>query len=217
MFDHGYESEAKRIAVSLRVLFHHTAPEGPMNQPDSSRKRHGRKPSHSLLKQLGLRDSLEWVTTAGIADTTNLALSLGLINIEMSNQGARYHVPLDNRPPAEIETSAGTVRRGDRIPFKSWWTDPVMLDPAKTTRYSREDFVLALSNQEGGAHVDPQVQESYDKLANNTSLGFGYIEGEGPEIRGSNPVLSSVRQISYEVLESFSQQMQLIKEMTIST
>ena len=48
--------------------------------------------------------------------------------------------------------------------------------------FSRKDFVLALANQEGGAHVDPQIKEAYDKIANSNSMGWTYKEGNADEI-----------------------------------
>ena len=71
--------------------------------------------------------------------------------------------------------------------------------------FSRKDFVLALANQEGGAHVDPQIKEAYDKIANSNSMGWTYKEGNADEIPLGNPVPYSVRQISYEVIESVQQ------------
>ena len=71
--------------------------------------------------------------------------------------------------------------------------------------FSRKDFVFALANQEGGAHVDPQIKEAYDKIANSNSMGWTYKEGNADEIPLGNPVPYSVRQISYEVIESVQQ------------
>ena len=74
------------------------------------------------------------------------------------------------------------------------------------TLFCRKEFVLALANQEGGAHVDPQIKAAYDKLANSNSMGWTYKEGDSPEIPLSNPVPFAVRQISYEAVESVRQQ-----------
>ena len=66
--------------------------------------------------------------------------------------------------------------------------------------------MLARANQEGGAHVDPQIKEAYDKLANSNSTGWTY--GKVPL---SNPVPYALRQISYEVFASVQQQRDRIK------
>jgi hypothetical protein len=86
----------------------------------------------------------------------------------------------------------------------------VAKDSAETL-FSRKDFVLALANQEGGAHVDPQIKEAYDKIANSNSMGWTYKQGDAPEVPLENPVPYAVRQISYEVIESVQQQRDRIK------
>lgn len=53
--------------------------------------------------------------------------------------------------------------------------------------FSRKDFVLAPVNKEGGAHVDPEIKESYDKIANLNSLGWTYSEGSGGKALTSTP------------------------------
>lgn len=60
-FDAGYEPEAKRMAVSLRVLLHDT--------PQSI----------SVFKQLGLKDSWTFDDTAGPVNPRNMAPTTGLV------------------------------------------------------------------------------------------------------------------------------------------
>lgn len=71
--------------------------------------------------------------------------------------------------------------------------------------------MLTLVNKEGGAHVDPDSDAAYDKIANSNSMGWTYKRGDADEIPLSNPVPYSVRQISYEVIESVQQQRDRIK------
>ncbi len=193
-FDGGNLAEAKRLAVALRVLFHNTGM------------------SHALLNQLDLRDSLTWVASAGMPDPNNRVTTLGLVQMGMDigKSQATYRAPLGDRPPIPILTSAGTVPRFSRIDTDLWWTDPVAKD-RDGTQFCRKDFVLALANQEGGAHVDPQIRQSYDKIANSNSMGWTYKAGDAPEVPLSNPVPHAVRQISYEVVESVRQQRDRIK------
>jgi Helicase conserved C-terminal domain len=72
--------------------------------------------------------------------------------------------------------------------------------------FTRKELVLALCNKEGGAHVDPEIEAAYEKLASSNSLGWVYREGDGPDQLLPNPVVYSMRQISHEVLESVQQQ-----------
>ena len=95
--------------------------------------------------------------------------------------------------------------RGSRIPFTEWWTNTVIKD-SDAKEFSRKDLILALCNKEGGAHVDPEIEAAYEKLASSESFGWVYQEGDGPDQLLPNPVVHSMRQISYEVLESLKQQ-----------
>jgi hypothetical protein len=79
------------------------------------------------------------------------------------------------------------------------------------TLFSRKDLVLALANKEGGAHVDPESDAAYSKLAKSNSMGWTYQEGAAPEVPLEDPVPYALRQISYEVIESVQQQRDRIK------
>ena len=83
-FDQGYEDEAKRLAVTLRVLLHETTQ------------------SHSLLGQLGRRQGA-FVDTALPAHTGNLMTHGGLVFVAMGPPETRYVAMLDDVP---IATSA---------------------------------------------------------------------------------------------------------------
>lgn len=234
-FDEGHLSEAKRLSVPLRVLFHHTPK------------------SHALLNQLGFNETLTWVDSAGMPDPENLLPEWGLVqagmHIEDGKGTASYRAPLGDGPPTRIRTKTLRLPRGSRILLDEWWTEPVVKD-ADGTLFSRKDFVMALANKEGGAHVDPQILESYNKIANLNSMGWTYSEGpEGKQLTSApipvsqpgqpapseskpaaqpsklaklgedwadpipldNPVPHMLRQISYEVVESVRQQRDRIK------
>ena len=191
-FDAGSLVEAKLMAVHLRVLLHHTAT------------------SHALLVQLGLREKLTWVDTAGPVVENNLAGGSTLTILSMSTDGngnanAIYEAGLGDTAPRELTTPYGRIVRGFRIHFNKWWNDAVVRDNAGR-EFTRRSLVLALSNQEGGAHVDPQMKEAYTALARSNSIGWAVSDQYGDRPVDSNPVLPSIRQITYEVLTSFDQQ-----------
>jgi len=194
VFDHGRLAESKRIAQAIRVLLHHTSR------------------SHALINQLGLQDSLTWVDTAGVIDPTNLASTGGLTAMRTGGgQEAQYIAMLDDYPPFDMLTASGTrIRKGSRIPFGEWWGNDVIKD-ADGRLFSRRQLVLALSNKEGGAHVDPEPEAAYAALAAG-SMGWRHHIGDDTEgeLLKSNPVFPSVRQIGYEVIESLRQQEHLL-------
>ncbi|ORB66938.1 hypothetical protein BST47_07680 [Mycolicibacterium tusciae] len=200
LYDSGRLSEAKRMALAVRILLHHTAP---------------RYTSHALINQLGLENTLTWVDTAGLPDPTNLLSTPGLTRFKITagdTSDPEYEAKLGDYPPTPIRTRGGPrLPRGSRVPFDEWWTNTVIKDAAGT-EYSRRKLVLALSNKEGGAHVDPVADADYDALAKSNSLGWSVEVGEeDPRPMAQNPVFPSMRQISYEVLESIRQQRDRIK------
>lgn len=214
-FDEGHLSEAKRLAVSLRVLFHNT------------------RRSHALIHQLGLDQTLTWVDTCGMPDPENLMPQWGLVimGLHLDTNEVSFKPRLGESAPSPIKTKSHRLPRGSRIALDDWWTEPVVKDASHAV-FSRKDFALALSNREGGAHVDPEIFQSYNRIAHLNSMGWTFSvtpEGDrvltsapialdrGPdhaatatldpnEIALSNPVPFMVRQISYEVVESVRQQ-----------
>ncbi|MDI9938781.1 hypothetical protein QM806_25670 [Rhodococcus sp. IEGM 1351] len=194
-YDEGRLIEAKRMAVTLRVLFHNT------------------RSSHALMNQLMLHNVLTWVDSAGEVEPENLLPQATLTHMRMTKgaEGAEleYVAGLDDRPPNPIRVNGQNVPRYSRIAFKTWWLERVVRDAAHDY-YTRSSLVLALSNQEGGAHVDPKVRSAYFNLAKSNSLGWTVTDAQGDRPLDSNPVYPSVRQITYEVLESLAQQEHLL-------
>ncbi|MGV0693116.1 hypothetical protein [Mycobacterium paraintracellulare] len=219
-FDEGHLTEAKRLAVTLRVLFHNT------------------RKSHALIHQLGFDQTLTWVDTCGMPDPKNMMPQWGLIimGIRAETNEALFSPRLDGGAPGRIRTKTLQLPRGSRVLLDEWWTEPVVRD-ASHALFSRKDFVLALSNKEGGAHVDPEISDSYNRIAHLNSMGWTFSvtpEGNrvltsGPialdgsptdatvatldpdEVALSNPVPFMVRQISHEVAKSVAAQLDRIK------
>lgn len=178
LYDSGEETEAIRLAVTIRVLLHDT--------------RH----SQSLLGQLGRLDTL-FFDTAEDVNPENLLPTFGLVLAKVGPQGASYVPPLGMLLPR------GTWL----IPFDPWWNKPVVTIPNRL-RASRRDLVLWLANQDGGAHVSPDMDETYYQLTRENSIGavtIGYVQN-GPVL---GIATASVRQIAQEVMVS------LVRPMTV--
>ncbi|MFF8780950.1 hypothetical protein ACF07W_27065 [Streptomyces sp. NPDC015140] len=177
--DAGCEAEAKRLAVTLRVLLHDTAT------------------SHSLLEQLGVKGQMAFTDTALRIDPRNLLPSApGLVIMRMAvGVGASFIAPLDEvpLPPSRIHPPAL---------FDTWWNDEFTRG-SNGTLWSRRKFVLTMANKEGGAHVDPSLNAAYENLAKNNGLGFtSTATGVDLPFEG-NAAAASVRQIAYEFLKSY--------------
>jgi hypothetical protein len=166
-FDQGHDGEVKRLAVSLRVLFHDTGQ------------------SHSLLGQLG-RLGGEFISTAIPHDSGNIATHGGLIMTSLGKGASTHFAPLDDVP----------ITRW--LPFQDWWNEIVFVD-AQRAQLTRRDLVLAVANQDGGAHVDPKLSETYARLSRHNSMGWVQNPGNVPI---PNAERAAVRQIAHEALKT---------------
>ena len=136
-FDAGAEEEAKRLALTIRILVHNTSS------------------SHSLLRQMG--KNLKFFDTSSDLDPHNILPHSGLIAALLAEpRQTRYVAMLDNLPP-------NTVKMTD---FDSWWNKPVFSDK-QGRKLTRKDLILTAANQDGGAHIDPSLDKTYANLSRN--------------------------------------------------
>ncbi len=172
-FDRGAYGEAKRIAVSIRVLVHDT------------------KQSKSLLGQLGRKSDL-FVDSAHPVTPGNLSTHSGLVVTSLvPDKGAMYVAFLDD--------SVG--RQAVHTDFDTWWNATVFID-SHGREISRGLLVLTVANQDGGAHVDPELNSAYADLSRNNSLGWFNSDGITYEPLGG-PEKAALRQIGHEILKTF--------------
>ena len=201
-FDEGRVVVVREMAVHIRELIHDT------------------EKSPALINQLGMHDELTWVDTAGVTHpkTVTSAACLTLMKIGRGPHSHGEYIPkLDLYPPVPIRTrDGGRIDRGTRIPFDHWWTNPVLKDPAGV-EYSRKQIVLSLALDQAGNHDDPETNAAYGAVAG--SQWFGWVVEGGAAVGaaanesgtfGSNPLMASVRQIGYEVVQTIGQQRELV-------
>ena len=174
-FDKGDEREAKRLAASIRVIAHNT--------PGKSK---------SLLSQLNL-ESGEFFDSAFEQNPANKLSHSGLlVKLISKSSGAQYQAFLDDVPHGKIR----------KVAFPVWWESLIFVD-AEAGEFSRKDLVLKVANQDGGAHVDPEIDQSYAKLSRGNSLqDFYYEENELRPMEGAHR--AAIRQIAHELLKSIS-------------
>lgn len=188
-FDQGRFDEATTLAALMRELVHPT------------------DESPALIDELGLAGRLTWVDTAGVPnpETAGATACLALTKVGPGTQHRREFVPkMGLYPPAPIRTrDGGHIDRGSRIPFEHWWNNPVLRD-VDGAEFTRKQIVLALASRPGTAR-DPETWAAYNALCASASLC---------EPVASNPVLASVRQIAYEVMQSIRQQRAIIDRAT---
>jgi hypothetical protein len=139
-FDHGFDGEAKRMAVSVRVLVHDTSK------------------SHSLFSQLGLK-TRDFYSTSSPWTVTNVLAHHGLLTVRWCGERANYVANLDDVPPPFIRWVA----------FDEWWNETVF-DDRKGNQLGRRDVVLGLANKEGGAHVDQNLNLAYEAISRKSQF-----------------------------------------------
>jgi hypothetical protein len=198
-YDAGTEPEAKRLAVSLRILLHDT----------------GR--STSLLTHLGVKDKLPFRNTASEPHPPGVIVMFngGLCNIRSTlGEGggrSRFVPTLDSDPERNSQPEQC---------FEDWWTTPILNDQEGNS-FSRSDFIDAVANKDGGAHVDAKLGAAYAALTHGNSMRLSQEKGTtedgwetimvgvigGPPNESSERIansiaLASVRQIAFEAMTS---------------
>lgn len=174
-YDRGLEAIGKHIGLSLRVLLH----------------QHGQ--SRSLLDQLGLRSG-KFLDSAGPLNPRNLLTEHRFVGVHLTDAGATY-VPLIllGASPFPLQP----------IPFVDWWNNPVIKDNASRL-FCRRDLIQHVVNTDGGAHVDPDLDEAYMALSRQNSLGWVFNSGDVESALSGKPELACMRQIAHEVLATLN-------------
>jgi hypothetical protein len=178
-FDEGDEAEAQRLAATIRVLVHD------LSDPKRSRSR-------SLLSQLGSRFNWRFADSAYPFSERNRLIHHGLVGMRMSNS-----------PPRATYIPKCLTKAEDTyplVPFHEWWQQAVVFKDKKGRRFTRREIVLSIADQDGGTHLDEELDESYADLSRENSMGLRVTSG-GKELPwSSNPVPPAVRQIAHEIL-----------------
>jgi hypothetical protein len=180
LYDQGKTVVAKSIASSIRVLLHETPA------------------SHSLLFQLGLEEvnffdsCLVDGVPEGYEQVKRLGSYAGLFGIGVS-ETETTHIPYLDEIPGNNPRHAS---------YDEYWNRIVFHDKNNGT-FTRKDIVLAVVNKDGGAHVDPELDQKYVDLVKHNSLGWeGAANGQQHESpRGAES--AAVRQIAHEILRTF--------------
>lgn len=184
-YDAGDIHFAKRMVTTLRVLLHDTGS------------------SHSLLGQLGQKTRYFYDTSTDpheverqpnfdYRNNRRAGCFLGIIGMSFP--------PLRLVPYLDSQQNRAFF---GFVPFEEYWNRVVLMD-ADETAYTRKGIVCAVANQDGGAHVDPEVEEKYYRLTRHYNLGI--VAAKGGEVipKITNQVaLACVRQIAHEVIRTF--------------
>lgn len=181
-FDNGFEASGKWISLTLRLLLYEKGT------------------SRGLLEQLGKR-ACRYVDTSGPLNPRNLLTECNLVGYRSQAMGDPKNpliwkcIPLVGMMPDKL------VRTVD---FATWWNEPVLKDDKKRTM-TRNQLVREVSCTDGGAHVDPELDETYMAISRKNSLGWEVRTNAGVKPPDGRPELACMRQIAHELLLSLSQ------------
>ncbi|WP_163339574.1 hypothetical protein [Desulfopila sp. IMCC35008] len=182
-YDNGLEAIGKHISLSLRVLLHH----------------HGQ--SRSLLEQLGYRKG-RFFDSAGPLSPRNLLTECNLVGLRVTGEDG-YYLPLISM--------GGSPKPMKRVKFLKWWNDPVLKDNKKRT-FCRRELILHVADTDGGAHVDPELEEAYLAISRENSLGWIFSKNSIESALKGRPELACMRQIAHELLCTLSEYVPELKE-----
>jgi len=144
-YDEGFESEAKNLALRIRVLLHDT------------------KNSKSLLNHLN-KKNIKFYDSAAPYRPDNLLPYSGLTMIKTSGKEASFVAPLDGGAP--------TRGRTRKLAFHTWWEGVFVVKDKVGEIFTRGKLVLEVADTDGGAHVDIKLKEEYANLSRLNSLGW---------------------------------------------
>jgi len=180
LFDGGNPAEAKRLALTLRILLHQ-----------------GKPPSVPLLSQVAAFNWNRFHSMMIPYVPESIMDFQGLIMTKVSRTGdtgdVRYLPTLDH-----LHWTL-KVRK-----FLDWWFKDMVFKDKHGEIFTRKDLVLALANTDGGGHVDPELEQAYFKLSRENSLGWIFHTGSREWFQ--NPVPPAVRQIAHEVVRTLEAQ-----------
>jgi hypothetical protein len=206
LFDRGRRSEAKRIAATLAILLHDT------------------RTSHSLLNQLGMKN-MQFCDTGAATDEMHSFMQK-VIEKEVAKRkkegkrvgqvvgstgGQRLLIPavMNGRSGIWIPKLQEGLKGCHFLPFQEWWNQHVV-SSSDGILLSRKELILSIRNKVGGAHIDPELDNKYASLTKEAphtlqlSISGKVIEEHGPEF-------GTVRQIAYELLVSFRQEIEKLQ------
>jgi hypothetical protein len=69
---------------------------------------------------------------------------------------------------------------------------------------TRKDLVLIVTNRDGGAHFDKEIDEKYVQFRNSSAIGHCLVGVHSGARRGYDniPIYPAIRQIAYELMHS---------------
>jgi hypothetical protein len=148
---------------------------------------HNTNSSFSIYKQL--EKNMVFKSITDIYSPANLMSSWLLLQLSFGPNGLKYLPNLDESSHTRIFFMI----------FDDWWNQIIFDD--KNNYFTRRDVILFVANKDGGAHLDPEISESYAKISKYNSIGWEDENGNSPL---NNPLYSAIRVIAQELIDSIN-------------
>lgn len=204
-FDRGRTEAALWIAVVLRTLLH-------------THFNKGKRTSYAIIDQLKEMDekyNFAFLSTCfKCPDNSSFAQGWQLgdgvcgVNVAAASVYAGLIIKTINRVEGGVGYVADAVIKGAAfehthhwLSLNEWMNEVVFRDDSKNKKLSRWDVINMIANKDGGAHFDPNVPIKYDTFRHPNLFTVSFGETIIPFSK--NPVYVSVRQIAWEVLETW--------------
>ncbi|MGH7961172.1 MAG: hypothetical protein ACRERD_05005, partial [Candidatus Binatia bacterium] len=181
-WDQGRNSEAKRIAVSIRTFVH-------------------KGTGTPLLEHLGVWDQLlipSFVLLDVAPGADNKPAKAGMTMVHQVRPGvAAVGIFESGSPPEYWPVALGEANLGSKpnIRLPDWWEEVIMYDE-EGAEVTRHQLTLWVANKDGGAHLDPRLPPTYKGLSRLGTLGFQDSFG-APYT--ANPMPAALRHIGEEL------------------
>lgn len=173
-YDQGFLGEAVRLAACLHIALY----DGGQNK--------------SALDQLGGKDKITFRNSAVAMIPGNLLSEMPMVQTILGGDPQKSYQPIYDQGPF------GWI---DRKPFHDWWNQPV-LKTRQGNLLTRGDLIRLMRDQDGGAHLDHKLDETYADLTLNNGMGWTIVaDGQATDVT-YGPEYATMRQIAHEFLET---------------
>jgi hypothetical protein len=197
-YDRGRHTEALRMATTMRILFHDDL----VGRIGGKRKRlvstcapvdNRTQRYHGLVKFVS-RDGRNSVEP--LLDDASVE---GINTIEVRDLRMQTHGPIIE-PFESVPVDPNTVIY---LRVNKWWNQIVFVFSPGVS-LTRREIALGAANQDGGAHVERELDGKYSRLVEEGGLDFFFAHRvDDPQpFKFSNVHFAALRQMTYEVLNS---------------
>lgn len=172
LYDLGHEAEAKRLAVTIRVLLYDT------------------NDSKSLLGQMQLKKKMKFVSTAQKYSATNLLTQQCLLSMTLSNQGIEYNPLFENG------------NRYRMLSCRDWGFEVIFCDIHRKLYRRKDLIQLLANMDGGAHVDEEISDDYSGLKSRDLTGWVSIDPTKNISSQRNDPVYASMRQMTFEVLQS---------------